>query len=378
MGILSAIKSSFGASSKPVVQDQPTVKDQGVGLDSINKILSGIDDAIILAGEDQKVLLVNASAETLIGLPKDKIVGQSLSSIIKFYSKEQDITPALWKPQSLEDIKMKFVGQTASKDILVNIKVSNFTQCLGCSWMISLHDISVEKGTEEMKMGFVSVAAHELRTPITSIKGYLDVFMNDYKDKLNEDQKGLLAHMKDNTDRLGILVENLLNVSRVERGSLSLNSEGTDWTALVNSTVEDLHERATEKNIQLEFKKPETPIPSVKVDKVRMSEVIANLITNAINYTNPNGKIIVSVEQKEHEIVTSVTDTGIGIPADAISHLFTKFFRVTDGLTQQASSQGNGLGLYISKSIVEMHKGKIWVESTVGKGSTFSFSIPTA
>ena len=130
------------------------------------------------------------------------------------------------------------------------------------------------------------------------------------------------------------------------------------------------------KNIQLSFIKPTNKLPALKVDKVRMSEVLSNLIGNAINYTNPNGKVVVSVEQKGNEIITNVADTGIGIPADAIPHLFTKFFRVTEGLTQQAASQGNGLGLYISKSIVDMHHGKIWINSQVGKGSVFSFSIP--
>lgn len=376
MGIFSSIFGGKSQSQSASAYHPNLVAD--VSLDSISTILSGIDDAIILTDANKKVMLVNKGAESLIGVPAKQMIGQVLDNVLKFYSKDADITSSIWTPQNLGDIKMVTVGKTASKDIFVNIKVSNFTQCLGCSWMISMHDISVEKGIESMRMGFVSVAAHELRTPITSIKGYLDVFMSDYKDKLNEDQKGLLAHMEDNTDRLAMLVENLLDVSRVERGSMSLNPKGVDWEALVTEIVGDMHERAAEKNIQLEFVKPATKLPLLKVDKVRMAEVLSNLIGNAINYTNPNGKVTVTTEQKDNEVVTNVSDTGVGIPADAIPHLFTKFFRVTQGLTQQAASQGNGLGLYISKSIVDMHKGKIWVTSEVGKGSVFSFSIPVA
>lgn len=230
---------------------------------------------------------------------------------------------------------------------------------------------------DEMKSNFVSIAAHELRTPLTSIKGYLSVYLSDYKDKLDEDQKELLGRISEATEELLGLVENLLNVSRIERGAMSLNLVEVNWEEVLKGELEDFNERATQKNIQLKFVPSSLPLPAIKVDKVRILEVISNLLSNAINYTNPGGVVQVWAESRDNQITTYVADNGQGIPAEAIPNLFTKFYRVTQGLTQgNTNSDGNGLGLYISKAIVEMHHGRIWVESEVGKGSRFSFSLP--
>lgn len=230
---------------------------------------------------------------------------------------------------------------------------------------------------DEMKSNFVSIAAHELRTPLTSIKGYLSVYLSDYKDKLDEDQKELLGRISDATEELLGLVENLLNVSRIERGAMSLNLAEVNWEEVLKGELEDFNARATQKNIQLKFVPSSLPLPAIKVDKVRILEVISNLLSNAINYTNPGGIVQVWAEQRDKQIITHVADNGQGIPQEAIPNLFTKFYRVTQGLTQgNTNADGNGLGLYISKAIVEMHRGRIWVESEVGKGSRFSFSLP--
>jgi signal transduction histidine kinase len=138
---------------------------------------------------------------------------------------------------------------------------------------------------------------------------------------------------------------------------------------------EQFEHRAIEKRIDLQYIKPKTPLPTVQADNVRINEVINNFIANAINYTEPGGKVTIWSEFKDNYIFTHVTDTGRGLPKEAINHLFTKFYRVPGNLDQ--ASKGNGLGLYISKAIVELHHGKIWVESPgLGKGSTFSFSLP--
>lgn len=229
---------------------------------------------------------------------------------------------------------------------------------------------------DEMKQNFVSIAAHELRTPLTAIKGYLSVFMKDYESSLNKDQKELLGHIESSTNQLLNLVENLLNVSRVERGALSLHSESLDWESLVKEAVEDFRESAIEKNIHLEMVPASSEIPKVLADKVRIKEVLANLIANALNYTPAGGVIRISIESNDGQVITHVADSGSGIPESALPNLFNKFFRVTQGLTQNTNSQGTGLGLYISKAIIDMHKGKIWVKSQEGKGSIFSFSLP--
>ena len=199
--------------------------------------------------------------------------------------------------------------------------------------------------------------------------------MQDTQVQYSAEQSTLLQRIDMAATRLSALVQNLLNVSRIERGVLTLALEQIDWPNVVAQSVEEMGKPAKDKNITLTYTPPATPIPHVYIDKLRMMEVITNLIHNAIAYTHTGGSIHVWIEQKDKEIITHVRDTGHGIPPEAISHLFKKFFRVSGSLEQ--GSKGTGLGLYICKEILTLHKGKIWVESQVGKGSTFSFSLPT-
>ncbi|MBI4040073.1 PAS domain-containing sensor histidine kinase [Candidatus Daviesbacteria bacterium] len=240
--------------------------------------------------------------------------------------------------------------------------------------IITIHDVSEEHELETMKMDFVSMAAHELRTPLTSIKGYLSVFINENKDKFDNDQMMFLNRINISAEQLTGLIENLLNVSRIERGVVTLNPEQVNWAENLQAVVNEFKNRAEEKRIDLSFTPATVPLPTIKVDKIRINEVLGNLLSNAIAYTQPGGKVIVWAESDGKNIATHIKDTGEGIPKEAIPHLFTKFFRVSGVLEQ--GSKGTGLGLYISKSIIEMHHGKIWVESELGKGSTFSFSLP--
>jgi signal transduction histidine kinase len=156
---------------------------------------------------------------------------------------------------------------------------------------------------------------------------------------------------------------------------MTITTQPMDWDHTLEVAFEQFEHRAQEKRIELTYLKPKTPLPTVQADNVRINEVINNFVANAINYTEPGGKVTIWAEFKDKYIITHVTDTGRGLPKEALDHLFTKFYRVPGNLEQ--ASKGNGLGLYISKAIVELHHGKIWAESPgPGKGSTFSFSLP--
>jgi signal transduction histidine kinase len=229
---------------------------------------------------------------------------------------------------------------------------------------------------EEAGMDLVSMVAHELRTPLTSVKGYLAVFMEENKGKFDSTQNMFLHRINVAVQQLMGLTENLLSASRIEKGVFAISAQSIDWADNVAEVYDEFLERAKDKKINLDFVKPEHHTFFVKVDKVRIEEVLLNLLSNAISYTDANGKVTVSIEQKGQEVITHVKDTGVGIPKSAIPHLFTKFFRV-GGKTSQGI-KGTGLGLYISKAIVERHGGRIWVESEEGVGSTFSFSLPSA
>jgi len=180
------------------------------------------------------------------------------------------------------------------------------------------------------------------------------------------------------SNQLAALIENLLNVSRIERGALKIEADPISINRLITGVIASISEVALQKNIEIKFLplKPESQL--VLADHFRLAEVVINLLANAINYSPPHTRVTIEVTPKvaERQMEVSITDQGEGIPAEAISHLFTKFYRVSGKLSQ--GSKGTGLGLFISKAIIDAHRGKIWVKSTVGKGSTFSFSLPFA
>ena len=328
---------------------------------------------------------INAAAEKVLGLDTVLSKGQPLSQILKFLGPLGEITLkqlAPIKPLGYDGVifnqnEIKVISLLNNKEAYTNIlttqiKHGNFIN-LAC--IISFHDVTAEKQLEAMKLDFISMAAHELRTPLTSIKGYVSVFIQENEKKLTEDQMMFIRRINNSTQQLSALVENLLGVSRVERGAMTITTQPMDWDHTLQVAFEQFEHRAQEKRIDLTYIKPKTPLPTVQADNVRINEVINNFLANAINYTEPGGKVTLWSEYKDHYILTHVTDTGRGLPKEALSRLFTKFYRVPGNLDQ--ASKGNGLGLYISKAIIELHHGQIWAESPgLGKGSTFSFSLP--
>ena len=240
--------------------------------------------------------------------------------------------------------------------------------------IITIHDITKERELEDMKLDFVSMAAHELRTPLTAIKGYISILQEEILPLLNDHQKTFFTRMQHSSEHLMALVENILNVSKIERGALKLELQAVDLDKCINEVLDELKYRAGEKQIALSYTNKLGKGVTALADEFRISQVLTNLLANAVNYTPSGGKVTIWTERVGREIITHIEDNGEGIPKEALSHLFTKFFRVSGKLEQ--GSKGTGLGLYITKSIVENHKGRIWVTSEVGKGSIFSFSLP--
>lgn len=229
----------------------------------------------------------------------------------------------------------------------------------------------------DMRFSFVSIAAHELRTPLTSIKGYLSVLLNEYGNKMSADEMSLVKNIEFASNELSSLIENLLSVSRVERGALSIKTESLDYIGLAKETVDEFRTRAAQKGISLDFVPPKDAIKNINADRVRIKEVLSNLLSNAIFYTGANGMVRVYVNARGNDMVTSIADNGPGIEPSILPHLFSEFYRAPTGNgLNDPNPRGTGLGLFICKSIIEMHKGKIWVESQVGKGSVFSFTLP--
>lgn len=234
------------------------------------------------------------------------------------------------------------------------------------------------KELDQMKDEFVSVASHELRTPMTAIKGYAWMLQKGkYLNRLNQKQKEYLEKIVSSTNRLISLVNDILDVSRIEGGKIKLNLEAGSIDEVIEEVITEIQPKAMDKNLVLSFKK-EGIIPSVLIEKKRVYEIIMNLIGNAIKFTPEAGKITLSRKEKGKMIEISVSDTGRGIAKNDIPKLFKKFGRLEHSFALISESSGTGLGLYITKALVELHGGKIRVTSKVGQGSTFTFSLRIA
>jgi two-component system sensor histidine kinase/response regulator len=230
------------------------------------------------------------------------------------------------------------------------------------------------KELDKMKSDFVSNVSHELRTPLTSIKGSVDNMLDGLTGSLNEKQVRYLARIKSNSDRLSRLINDLLDLSRIESGRVEVRSTTLSLTALAEEVAEHLRSLAAEKLITIEV--PSTnPQVTAWADRDKVTQILINLIGNAVKFTPQNGKVTVALEKNSDDYVQiSVDDTGPGILPEEKNKIFSKFYQLAD--VDKQKPKGSGLGLAISKALVEMHGGRIWVESEVGKGSTFSFTLP--
>jgi signal transduction histidine kinase len=225
---------------------------------------------------------------------------------------------------------------------------------------------------DKLKDEFVSLASHELRTPMTAIKGSLSTILEGFTGDIPPKAREFLTAAYNENDRLLRLVNNLLNISRIEAGRFSFSMTNVDMDKLIKEVVGNLEEAATEKSIFLKYDK-DGPVNNIRADEDKIKEVLINIIGNAIKFTHKGG---ITVRMKEYSgmVVTSITDTGSGIAPEDQDLLFKKFSQIRDNYAKPTG--GTGLGLYICKQIIEGLKGKIWLESTVGVGSTFFFSLP--
>lgn len=234
-------------------------------------------------------------------------------------------------------------------------------------------DRTAEYAPGQEQMDFIALAAHELRGPITVIRGYLEVLETELAgDALTDDQRQLMERLSVSANRLSSYVNNILNVSRYDRRHLKLHLQEDRIDEIIKSMLDDLSMRARTQNRILSINIP-AGLPTIAADRNSLSEVIGNLVDNALKYTHEGGHVIVGAQVKNDFVEISVTDNGIGVPHSLLGHLFTKFYR---SHRSRESVGGTGLGLYICKAIVESHGGSIGARSKEGEGSVFSFTVP--
>ena len=349
----------------------------------LDAVVTAVSDGIFVLDKKRKLVFVNNDAARILLIKRNEVQNKSLDEIFSITDfennkitqvqlcpgKELDEDQVIFGPK---DLKFMTKSGKESRVRLSSTEIKEGDELdIGCICVFI--DVNKEKELEDMKLDFVAMAAHELRTPLTAIRGYLSILIEEVTKKLSPEERSWVQKAFISSSNLAALVENLLSVSRIELKSLKLETKNMDWEKILRDTVDTFKTQADQKNIKLtlDIKGKSSKIP---VDKFRISEVLSNLLANAVNYTDPGGQIEVTSWQENNKVITSIKDTGEGIPETAIPRLFTKFFRVS-GILEQGS-KGTGLGLYISKSIIDMHKGKIWVKSKLGVGSTFTFSLP--
>ncbi len=341
-------------------------------------VLNSMTDGVFALDRDGRIILFNKAASELTGRSIAEVAGQLAEKVMPFRQGGELVMTRWLATEAGPDQKIGHwrnleLYRANGESLYVDVQAILLPQDPnGISALVTFHDLTKTQQLEEMKIDFVALAAHELRTPLTEVKGYLDLLAHEAT-RLSKADREFLNRAIDGANQLGELMNNLLNVARIEHGELNYHPGHLDYLDFIqeNSRVYEL--LVTGKDRQFELKIPAN-LPTITADDSGLREVISNLILNAIAHTAPQtGKVTLQVKRHRDEIETSVIDNGTGIPSSAIPHLFTKFYRVEE---MKAATRGTGLGLYISRSIIEAHGGHIWAESEEGKGSTFTFRIP--
>jgi len=337
-------------------------------------ILNTTTEGIFAIDDEGKVLLANHTAEKLVqGTAKD-LLGKNMQDIFAWQHGMQPFTVNYQEPDTKTYENLQFTDKEGAKRYVKVIvaPVHENLQAGRTRAIVTIHDETASHELENMKSDFVSMAAHELRTPLTAVRGYLEM-ASSKEQKHEADGVVFVDKALKNVNELNGLINNLLDVTRIERGTLVLNMEKVDLAECIKRAVDDTRFSANDRTISLAYDGPQDG-KFVVGDLVALREIIINLLTNAIKYTQPGGSVDVTLAETDAGYEVKVTDTGIGMSKEAQKYLFNKFYRVHGGL--ESGSNGTGLGLYIAKSIAERHDGKIGVESEEGRGSTFTLSLP--
>jgi PAS domain S-box-containing protein len=349
-------------------------------------IFESIGEGLVVTGNAGNIVLMNKYAEELLDLKQQETIGKKLLDMVSLYDEEANPVSKEHNPLTAvleqgEKITSKFIlvkkndekiniGMT-STPVMQHDAHSHKETIIGS--ITTIRDITKQQQVDRMKTEFISLASHQLRTPLAAIKWFIEMLLGGDAGPLNDEQKELAQNVQDSTDRMIELVNALLNISRMEAGKITIAPTPTDLKDLVETTIKELQVKIIERKQKLTVHIDES-LPKVEIDPQLIRQVYMNLLTNASKYTPEGGEISVEITRKGDEVLSEVKDNGYGIPKDQQDKLFRRFFRARN--INKVETDGSGLGLYLIKAIIASSGGKIWFESEEKKGTTFWFSLP--
>ncbi|HRE46489.1 MAG TPA: GAF domain-containing protein [Aggregatilineales bacterium] len=346
-------------------------------------IVDSIADGVMVGSREGEITQFNTASERILGLPRKQIIGKHISALSGLYAAAggqswleaiERWTNAPTEHRAGEEVRAQLALDNGRYVAVTLSPVTMGDQFLGT--VTVFRDITREIEVDRMKSEFVATVSHELRTPMTSIKGYADLLLLGAAGKVTEQQQRFLSTIKTNADRLSVLVNELLDISRIDRGVVKLNLQPTDLMGIIDMSLNQIGERirSEKKDVNVENTLPEN-LPLLRADPDKLLQIINHLVANAYSYTRVGGTIRLGAVPEERSVVITVTDTGVGIPKDKQDRIWERFYR-DEEQTLVMETSGAGLGLSIVKEYVDLHNGQVWLESEVGEGTTFYIRIP--
>jgi PAS domain S-box-containing protein len=338
-------------------------------------ILSNVGDGLIVTDAAGNILMINKVATAMMRVEDGEVDGKVIYEKFPLYDQNGEFVPRERRPIFLvlhtgQRVKESFeFRRSDGTKFFIDITATSVMQSGKLTGAIAIiRDVTKEKDVDRMKTEFISLASHQLRTPLSAINWFSEMLLAGDAGPLSDPQKEFAQNIIDSTRRMIDLVNALLNISRIESGRIIVDPKLTDLSKLLDGIVHDLKGKIEERQQNLAV--------SVYHDLplINIGQVYLNLLTNAIKYTSKGGDISVLVSRKGDELISQVSDNGYGIPKSEQGRMFQKFFRATN--IAKVETDGTGLGMYLIKAIIESSGGKIWFESEEGKGTTFWFSLP--
>jgi two-component system phosphate regulon sensor histidine kinase PhoR len=335
-------------------------------------ILRSMIEGVAVIDSKERVVFCNRAFAEILNIDAARCEGRPLVELVRQADLLDLARRALTSADSLQGSLI--IGTVMPRSFAVTATPVNALEPAANGAVIVLHDITELRRLERVRQDFVANVSHEFKTPLTAIQGFAETLLGGAL----EDQKNnrrFLEIIRDHASRLGRLTDDLLKLARIEAGKLEVQYQPVSVAELVEGCAATTLFKASQRNIALNLSYP-PELPAVRGDAGLLREVLQNLLDNAVQYTSPGGRVNLSAATRDHEAVITVADTGIGIPLADQERIFERFYRVDAARSREVG--GTGLGLSIAKHIVEAHGGRLWVESTIGAGSQFHFSIPLA